>query len=281
MSGPQSSSFFGSSGSSNGCVMVVEEDLAIRTTVRQMLENAGYDVLEVEGGEKAIHTIGEGENPLVVDVIITDIDKPKGMEAIAYFKRQHPRISVIALTGVEEPVPSNLEPIKIVILGAGKGGTAFLELLSHLPEIEIVGIADKDYSAPGLTLARELGVSVWEDIVGLIAHEGVNLIVDVTANPAVTGLIEQHKSQLAEVLGGVASKLLWNVAQYEARMQAQVFQTEKVSNMVKVGMISNYLVKPVKEINVTAAVAQAMAQREIARLSVLAASPPQAKFSKS
>ena len=156
MSGPKSSSFFGSSGSSNGCVMVVEEDPAIRNAVRQILEKAGYDVLEVEGGEKAIKTIGEGENPLVIDVIITDIDKAKGMEAITYFKKQHPRISVIALTGMEDPAQSSRDRTKIVILGAGKGGTAFLELLSHLPDVEIVGIADKYPSALGLIRAREL-----------------------------------------------------------------------------------------------------------------------------
>ncbi len=266
MAVPKSSSFFGSSGSSNGCVMVVEEDPAIRNTVCQMLEKAGYDVIEVEGGEKAIETVGEGENPLVIDVIITDIDKAKGMEAITYFKKQHPRISVIALTGMEDPAQSSRDRTKIVILGAGKGGTAFLELLSHLPDVEIVGIADKYPSAPGLIRARELGVSVWNDIVSLIAHDSVNLIVDVTANPEMAQLIEKHKTEQAEVLGGAASKLLWNVAQYEAQMQSQVLQTEKVSNMIKAGMISNYLVKPIKETNVNAVVLQAMAQREIARL---------------
>jgi response regulator of citrate/malate metabolism len=49
-------------------------------------------------------------------------------------------------------------------------------------------------------------------------------------------------------------------------MQGQVVQTEKVSNMMKTGMISNYLVKPVEETNVNAVVLQAVAQREIARL---------------
>ena len=247
MSGPKSSSFFGSNESSNGCVMVVEEDPTIRNSVRQMLEKGGYDVLEVEGGEKAIETIGQGENPLVIDVIITDIDKAKGMEAITYFNKQHPRVSLIALTGMEDSAWSNLEQTKIVILGAGKGGTAFLELLSHLPDIEIVGIADKNPSAPGLTRARKLGVSVWDDIVSLIAHDGVSLIVDVTANPEMAQLIDKHKPEQAEVLGGAASKLLWNVAQYEARMQGQVVQTEKVSNMMKTGMISKLQMGEINE----------------------------------
>ena len=266
MSGPKSSSLFGSNESTNGCVMVVEEDPTIRNSVCQMLEKSGYDVLEVEDGEKAMEMIGEGENPLVVDTIITDIDKAHGMEAITYFKRQHPRVSLIALTGLEDPTQISPEQTKIVILGAGKGGTAFLDLLSHLPDVEIVGIADKAPSAPGLTRASQLGIPVWDDIVSLIASDGVNLIVDVTGNPEMARLIGEHKSEQAEVLGGVASKLLWNVAQYEAQMQNQVFQTEKVSNMVKAGMIVNYLVKPVEENSFIAAVAQAMEQREIARL---------------
>ena len=244
MSDPKSSSFFGSSGSTNGCVMVVEDDPGVRNAIIKMLEKAEYDFLEVDSVDKAIDTIGTGENPLIVDVIITDINRDKGMEAITYFKKQHPRVSVIALTGMEELGRGTLEKIRIAILGGGRGGTAFLELLSHLPDIEIVGIADKDPSAPGLTRARELGVLVWNDILSLIAEERVNLIVDVTGNPDMVQVVKTHKSAKAEVLGGEASKLLWNVAQYEAQMQNQLVQTEKVSNLVKAEMIVNYLVKP-------------------------------------
>jgi CheY-like chemotaxis protein len=246
--------------------MVVEDDPRVRNAIIQMLEKAKYDFLEVDSVEKAIDTIGTGENPLIVDVIITDIDTDKGMEAITYFKKQHPRVSVIALTGMEEPKRSNLEKTKIAILGGGRGGTAFLDLLSHLPEIEIVGIADKDPSAPGLTRARKLGTPVWDDIVGLITHESVNLIVDVTGNPEMAQVIVTHKPAKAEVLGGEASKLLWNVAQYEAQMQAQLVQTEKVSSLVKAEMIVNYLVKPVEEDKFNTALVQAMDRREIAKL---------------
>ena len=266
MSDPKSSSFFGSSGSTNGCVMVVEDDPNIRRALIQMLEKAEYDFLEVDSVDKAIETIGSGENPLIVDVIITDIDRDKGMEALTYFKRQHPRISVIALTGMEEPKRGNLEKTKIAILGGGRGGTAFLDLLSHLPEMEIVGIADKYPSAPGLARARELGIPVWDDIASLIAHESVNLIVDVTGAPEMAQVIVTHKPDKAEVLGGAASKLLWNVAQYEAQMQAQVVQTEKVSSLIKAEMIINYLLKPVKEGNLNTALVQAMDRREIAKL---------------
>ncbi|MDA2910781.1 response regulator [Nitrospiraceae bacterium AH_259_D15_M11_P09] len=266
MAEPKSSSFFGSTESSNGCVMVVEDEPTVRNAVRQMLEKARYDVLEVEEGEKAIATIGSGENPLIVDVIITDIDKPKGMETLAYFKKQHPRISLVALTGLSDLDRGKLQQTKIVILGGGKGGTALLGLLSHIHGVEIIGIADKDPSAPALKRARELGIPVSDDIVGLISREGTNLIVDVTGDPEMARMIADHMPAGSEVLGGAASKLLWNVVQHEARMQTQLLQTEKVAGLVKAGMIVNYLVKPVEEQKLNDTVVQAMEQREIARL---------------
>jgi len=266
MSGPKSGSFFGSNESTNGCVMVVEDDHAIRSGVCRLLEKAGYDVVEVDDGSKAIETIGAGENPLMIDVVITDIDKPTGMEAINFLKKQYPRVSVIALTGLEENKPPTQEQTQVVILGAGKGGTAFLELLSHLPDVKIVGIADKVSSSPGLTRARQLDVPVWDNITDLISQDGVNLIIDVTGNPEMPQIIGGHKNDKAEILGGAASKLLWNVVQYESQMQNHVLQTEKVSNLMKAGLIFDYLIKPVKEDKINTMIVQAMDHRQIAKL---------------
>ena len=266
MSNPGSSAFFGSTRNTNGCIMVAEDNPSIRTGVVRLLEKSGYDVIEVENGEQAIQTIGEGENPLVVDVIITDIDNPKGMEAISFFKKEHPRVSIIALTGLEDPQGSKQEKTRVIILGAGKGGSAFLDLLSHLPGIEIVGIADKVSSAPGLRRARELGIPVWDDIENLIAQEGVNLIIDVTGDPGMVQSIWKNKREGVEMLGGAASRLLWNVVQYEGQMQGHLVQTEKLSNLMKAGVIFDYLVKPLDEDKTKTTVTQAMERREIAKL---------------
>jgi two-component system NtrC family sensor kinase len=43
---------------------------------------------------------------------------------------------------------------KVAILGAGRGGRALLDLLHHIPSLEIVGIADRNPDAPGLERAR-------------------------------------------------------------------------------------------------------------------------------
>ncbi len=92
--------FFGAS-TGNGRVLVVDDEPDIRKVVGMTLKKAGYDVLEAENGERAIEIINTGENRMMLDVVICDIRMPKinGIEAIAYFRSQYPRVPVIVLTG--------------------------------------------------------------------------------------------------------------------------------------------------------------------------------------
>jgi two-component system chemotaxis response regulator CheY len=90
----------------NGRVLVVDDEPLVRNVVRMTLEKAGYEVLEAENGEKAIQAINADENPLVLDVVICDIRMPKinGVEAIDYFQREYPHVSLIVLTGYPDTV---------------------------------------------------------------------------------------------------------------------------------------------------------------------------------
>ena len=87
--------------SGNGRVLVVDDEPDIRRIVRMTLEKAGYDVQEAADGKKAIEVLTTGENRLMLDVIITDIRMPaiNGLEAIAYFRKEYPRVPIIVLTG--------------------------------------------------------------------------------------------------------------------------------------------------------------------------------------
>ena len=95
------SGFFIGGDACNGRVLVVDDEADIRKVVRMTLQKAGYEVLEAENGEKAIEVINTGENRLLLDVIICDIRMPKvnGIEAIAYFRKNYPRVPLIVLTG--------------------------------------------------------------------------------------------------------------------------------------------------------------------------------------
>ncbi|MCB9776463.1 MAG: response regulator [Nitrospiraceae bacterium] len=84
-----------------GRILVVDDEPDVRKVVRLSLEKAGYDVIEAEDGQQAVQEIKNGENPLLLDVILTDIRMPKlnGLEAIQFFQNEFPHVSLIVLTG--------------------------------------------------------------------------------------------------------------------------------------------------------------------------------------
>lgn len=94
-----------------GRVLVVDDEDSIRSLLRMMLTQAGYDVEEADDGGKAVEVLNSGDNPLMLDAIICDIRMPRinGVEAIAYFRTQYPSLPVIVLTGYhDEPLASSL-----------------------------------------------------------------------------------------------------------------------------------------------------------------------------
>ena len=100
-----------------GRVLVVDDEDSIRSLLRTMLVQAGYDVEEAEDGGRAVEVLNSGDNPLMVDVIICDIRMPRinGVEAIAYFRAQYPSLPVIVLTGYhDEQLASSLRKQGVV-----------------------------------------------------------------------------------------------------------------------------------------------------------------------
>jgi len=120
---------------------------------------------------------------------------------------------------------------KVVILGAGRGGRALLDLLHQIPSIEIVGIADRDPAAPGLQRARELRIPVTTNVPNLIGNHGVSLILDVTGDPEMEKYLHAHKPPTADILSGSASRLLWKLIQHESKLEAELLQSEKLAGI--------------------------------------------------
>ena len=87
-----------------GRVLVVDDEESIRRIAVRSLTRAGFEVVEAENGERAIAALNAGDNPLMVDAILCDIQMPKinGHEAIAYFRAQYPGVPIVVLTGYPE-----------------------------------------------------------------------------------------------------------------------------------------------------------------------------------
>ncbi|HEY7531351.1 MAG TPA: response regulator [Nitrospiraceae bacterium] len=84
-----------------GRILVVDDEAHIRTTIKLVLTKAGYDVVEAEDGEQGIEAIKSHDNPLMVDMILCDMQMPRidGAGAIAHFRAQFPSVPIVVMTG--------------------------------------------------------------------------------------------------------------------------------------------------------------------------------------
>ena len=84
-----------------GRVLVVDDEADIRKSVRMILTKAGYDVIEAEDGEKGIAAVKSGDNPLLLNTIICDLQMPKinGFEMLELLDE---RPAVIFTTAFDE-----------------------------------------------------------------------------------------------------------------------------------------------------------------------------------
>ena len=120
-------------------------------------------------------------------------------------------------------------PMRVAIIGAGRGGTALLEVLHQIRTIAIVGMTDKDPSAPGLKRAQELNVPVYGHTDDLLRDQTLNLVMDVTGDPAMESALRQQRPTGADVISGQASRLFWLLVQHESTLQTELLQAEKMA----------------------------------------------------
>ena len=97
---------------------------------------------------------------------------------------------------------------RVIIVGAGMGGAALLELFAGDPSVHLLGVVDINERAPGMERARALGIPTATDYKEFLRDSPVDLIIDVTGNPEVNRTLSQLKPESAELMGGTTVKFL-------------------------------------------------------------------------
>ena len=78
-------------------VEVIDDDQAIRTTIKLLLEREGHEVVLAEDGRKGIEQFRTGEfDLLIVDIFMPGMD---GLETIRSIHRMQPDIPIIVISG--------------------------------------------------------------------------------------------------------------------------------------------------------------------------------------
>jgi len=78
-------------------ILIIDDDQQIRKLLRQVMEWAGYEVIEAEDGREGMLKQGQQH----ADLVITDLIMPEqeGLETITLLKKQYPEIKIIAISG--------------------------------------------------------------------------------------------------------------------------------------------------------------------------------------
>jgi DNA-binding response OmpR family regulator len=78
-------------------ILVIDDDDQMRTLLRQVMEWAGYEVVEAGDGREGM----QKQRKQPADLVITDLIMPEqeGLETITSLKKEYPEIKIIAISG--------------------------------------------------------------------------------------------------------------------------------------------------------------------------------------
>ncbi len=113
--------------------------------------------------------------------------------------------------------------LKAAIIGGGKACDDLLVLLSderlNRLNMEIVGVADPDPDAPGITRAREMGIFTTPDFTELYSLPALNMLIELTGSMDVRERMIRTKPLDISSIDHRGARLLWDLIQIESEKQ--------------------------------------------------------------
>jgi len=84
-------------------ILIIDDDVNIRKTLKKLLLVSGYDVCEAQNGKVGLDLFRENN----VDLVITDMLMPEksGAEVIMELKTEYPDVKIIAMSGYGDELP--------------------------------------------------------------------------------------------------------------------------------------------------------------------------------
>ncbi|MBT2698666.1 sigma-54-dependent transcriptional regulator [Bacillus sp. ISL-40] len=128
----------------------------------------------------------------------------------------------------------------VMIVGAGKGGTAILKILKESEVLKVSVVIDRNLDAPGILFAQEEGIKTGEDWRSFLAGS-IDIIIEVTGNDTVFQELRKAKSQNTILIPGSVAFLVAKIMQEKEELiekhKNESYQQELIFNAANDGMI--------------------------------------------
>jgi len=111
--------------------------------------------------------------------------------------------------------------LKVGIVGGGKAGTLFLKTLLEIPEVEVIGVCDKDAEAPAIIFAKERGILTYLDLEPFFEND-MDVVLELTGVPEVRNTIEQLKKQETHLMDSRAARLASLLTEHQQELSEKL-----------------------------------------------------------
>ncbi|MBE4910434.1 sigma 54-interacting transcriptional regulator [Bacillus luteolus] len=129
---------------------------------------------------------------------------------------------------------------KVLIVGAGKGGSALLTILHETEMMEVVAMVDINQDAPGIALAKQLGVLTgqnWRDYIS----GNIDIVVDTTGDEKVFNEIREKRSKRTVIIPGsvahITARLMEEKEALITNFKEETYKHDLIFNSTHDGMI--------------------------------------------
>ncbi|HEU4964857.1 MAG TPA: sigma 54-interacting transcriptional regulator [Bacilli bacterium] len=121
--------------------------------------------------------------------------------------------------------------INILIVGAGRGGTALLRAFQEMARVRVIGITDIDTTAPGLQVAQEFGIR-WGSQYSDFLQEGVDVVIEATGNEEVYRKIYDRLPPKVTLVPGAVANLMMTLLLEKEELIHQLTVSRQELNVI-------------------------------------------------
>ncbi|WP_026564040.1 sigma-54 interaction domain-containing protein [Bacillus sp. UNC41MFS5] len=128
----------------------------------------------------------------------------------------------------------------VMIVGAGKGGTAILKILKESEVLKVSVVIDRNINAPGVLLARKEGINTGTDWQPYLVDQ-IDIIIEVTGNEAVFQELRNTKNKQTVLIPGSVAFLVAKIMEEKEDLiekhKNESYQQELIFNATNDGMV--------------------------------------------
>ena len=117
--------------------------------------------------------------------------------------------------------------MKAAILGGGMGCAAFLKMIlhdhTHVLDLEVVGVIDRDPNAPGMVFAQDLGIETFSHLEAALDISGLEVLIELVGKDSVLDQLYKSIPTGIKVIDHTMAKVFWDLSNVTDKLHHDQF----------------------------------------------------------